>query len=65
MDPLIFLFTPVNLRPDGPGRAWGCGRGAGRAERVMLLDQISLHYAQHTLVVNSVRAGAAVPPVAG
>lgn len=56
-DPLIFLFTPVNLRPDGPWPRLGDAVAVlGAPERVMLLgDQISLHYAQHTLVINSVR----------
>lgn len=56
-DRLIFLFTPVDLTPDSPWPRLGDAVAVlGAPERVMLLgDQISLHYAQHTLVTDQVR----------
>jgi len=61
-DPLIYLFTPVDLTPDSPWPTVGDAVAElGAPERVMLLgDEISLHYAQHTLVTFSQHG--AVPP---
>ena len=54
-DTLIYLFTPVDLTPDSPWPTVGDAVAElGAPERVMLLgDEISLHYAQHTLVTFS------------
>lgn len=56
-DRLIFLFTPVDLAPEGPWPTLGDAVAVlGAPERVMLLgDEISLHYPQHTLVTSSPR----------